>query len=268
MKRALVLSGGGSRGAFQVGVLSKIKDIKFDFVSGISAGAINAYMVAQDKIDELETLWKSLNTDLIESRKKSFLTSWFTDKYPSFRSLDKVKKLLLSAEGKFTKELRVGAADLISGKYFEATQNDKNLIDYIVGSASIPLVFSPQEINNRLCVDGIINNMHPLKSAVDSGADEIVVILTSIENEPTTICSFKNPLHVLLRTFDIMVTNIYHKDIKLCKLKNQLNNYRKIKIHLFQPKFPLNHFLDFSPEKIEEMIKHGKEVGEILDICY
>ncbi len=70
-KTGLVLSGGGARGAYEVGVLKYVYEhlgdlARFDIISGSSVGAINAGFVAavadapQTRIGELEKLWESL----------------------------------------------------------------------------------------------------------------------------------------------------------------------------------------------------------------
>ena len=72
---ALVLSGGGARGAYQVGVLrfiaSQRPDLAFPILTGVSAGAINATFLAgctdsfQDGVDRLAGHWTSLNTQRV-----------------------------------------------------------------------------------------------------------------------------------------------------------------------------------------------------------
>ena len=49
--RALVLSGGGSKGSYQIGVWKALRDmnIKFDIVTGTSVGALNALMLLSNK---------------------------------------------------------------------------------------------------------------------------------------------------------------------------------------------------------------------------
>ncbi len=60
-KRAIVLSGGGARGAFEAGVLAALSmRTKFDIVCGTSIGAINAAFFAQGALDELAELWKTI----------------------------------------------------------------------------------------------------------------------------------------------------------------------------------------------------------------
>ncbi|MCQ2547303.1 MAG: patatin-like phospholipase family protein [Clostridia bacterium] len=65
MKTALVLSGGGSRGAYEIGVCKALRelDIHIDMVFGTSVGAINAAIVAQGTLDRAEELWLDLSTE-------------------------------------------------------------------------------------------------------------------------------------------------------------------------------------------------------------
>lgn len=61
--KALVLSGGGARGAFEAGVLSELqKRVTFDIVCGTSIGSMNAALTAQHAFDELAQLWQTIST--------------------------------------------------------------------------------------------------------------------------------------------------------------------------------------------------------------
>lgn len=84
MKNALILSGGGARAAYQVGVLSAVKDIlpstahnPFPIICGTSAGAINALALAthtgnfREAVADLYTIWGNLAIERI------FRTGWF-----------------------------------------------------------------------------------------------------------------------------------------------------------------------------------------------
>ena len=50
MKRAIVLSGGGARGAYQIGVWKALRklNIKYDIVTGTSVGALNGALMTQN----------------------------------------------------------------------------------------------------------------------------------------------------------------------------------------------------------------------------
>ena len=78
MKPALVLSGGGARGAYQIGVLKAIGDLHtkdshnpFSIISGTSAGAINAVALAASAnnfrlaVKKVEKIWSSLHVDKV-----------------------------------------------------------------------------------------------------------------------------------------------------------------------------------------------------------
>jgi predicted acylesterase/phospholipase RssA len=59
--KALVLSGGGARGAFEAGAIQSLRACgPFDIVCGTSAGAINASFVAQDAYVDLATTWATI----------------------------------------------------------------------------------------------------------------------------------------------------------------------------------------------------------------
>ncbi len=78
-KLGLVLSGGGARGAYQVGVLVAIQELsqssgiplRFDYLSGVSAGAINASSLASNAEDlkmacsNLTKLWSEINFEKV-----------------------------------------------------------------------------------------------------------------------------------------------------------------------------------------------------------
>lgn len=78
VKRALILSGGGARAAYQVGVLKAVAEIlpaghpnPFPIICGTSAGALNALALAchagnfREAVNDLEDLWQQLTPEQI-----------------------------------------------------------------------------------------------------------------------------------------------------------------------------------------------------------
>lgn len=69
-KLAIVFSGGGFRGAFQVGALKYLREnwsafeqgdqMHFDLIAGVSTGSLNGAMLAMNKVDELIALWETI----------------------------------------------------------------------------------------------------------------------------------------------------------------------------------------------------------------
>ena len=61
--RALILGGGGARGAYEAGVVAALCEHEtFDIVCGTSVGAVNGMFVAQDMPDRLGEIWQSIST--------------------------------------------------------------------------------------------------------------------------------------------------------------------------------------------------------------
>jgi len=81
-RRALVLSGGGARGAYQAGMIgawtaaANIKDGQplstYGLVCGTSIGALNAYMVATGRYSALQTMWQTVASQEVVKLKKQY----------------------------------------------------------------------------------------------------------------------------------------------------------------------------------------------------
>lgn len=65
MKKAIVLSGGGSKGSYEAGFLLAAKELSqsFDIVTGTSIGALNGALVAMEDYQGLEETWNLLDLD-------------------------------------------------------------------------------------------------------------------------------------------------------------------------------------------------------------
>ena len=65
--KALVLSGGGSKGSYQVGVWKALRElnIKFDIVTGTSVGALNGAMIVQNDYRKAVSIWKKINLKVL-----------------------------------------------------------------------------------------------------------------------------------------------------------------------------------------------------------
>lgn len=66
-RTALVLSGGGSRGAYEIGIWKALQElgIEVDMVFGTSVGAINGAMICQGDLRLTEQLWQQMETDMV-----------------------------------------------------------------------------------------------------------------------------------------------------------------------------------------------------------
>ena len=67
MKRAVVLSGGGSRGGYEVGVWRALRELGLDFqiVTGMSVGSLNGLMMVQGDYEKAVEMWKALTPEQV-----------------------------------------------------------------------------------------------------------------------------------------------------------------------------------------------------------
>lgn len=275
--KALVCSGGGSKGAYQAGALVYLlNDLKtqYNILCGVSVGAINCAFIGQfshgDEINcakELHNLWAEIKNDSVYKRwfpfgalhavwRPSFYDSSPLNKLIKSKiSLDKIKKS--------GKSITAGSVSLTSGKYTTFHQDNDNFLDAVIASASFPGMLSPVKIGDHLWSDGGSKEMSPIKTAIELGATEIDVIITSPEIR--IIKFMKNPstIDVLIRSFDLSTDKIMSNDIEKVYMHNKLvaaglSDKKIIKLNIIRPKHNLiEDLLDFSTDKVKEMIYSG-----------
>lgn len=276
--RALVLSGGGAKGAYQVGVLKHWlleQKTEYDILAGISVGALNAAYLAQFSkqntqlsYEELDKLWGRVSPGAI--KKNWFPFSVLESLWkPSVYNTEPLRKwvrdeLSVKLIEKSKRELRVVAVSWDTGEARVATQDTLRLADWVLASAAFPVMFEPIEINGELWSDGGLRSVTPLGEAIKAGATEIDVIMCS---DPYARSPFKSKdksaiPDFLLRTLDIMSDEIMRADLKICGLKNDLvtlnSKYRKVTIdRVVAPSQDVGDSLDFSQAGIQKL----KELG-------
>jgi NTE family protein len=202
-KLALVLSGGGATGAFQVAaeqvarrVLAEKHDRNpntfiWDIVAGVSIGALNGTMIAMGAYPQLEAVWMG-----IEKRK---LFPWpyhavyrhlprMLAGQPSIYPNRRIWKLIdeeIKPEH-IKSDLRIGSVSLVSGRYVIFRSGDLQHETFkraLLAACAIPGMWPPVHVNAeyRHMVDGGLRNLSPLADVLDAGPDEVVVINCATE---------------------------------------------------------------------------------------
>ena len=158
MKTALVLSGGGSKGAYEIGVYQALldMDVKVDMVVGTSIGAMNAYIIAQDKFDVAKKLWLTLTTPEVfempdapaakptgdvspRSEKLSALAEKLPNR-PSNASFSGIKKVL--SENFSEEAVRASSVEFGLCTVQIPTSADRGAISEAIKDPAIPLDFN------------------------------------------------------------------------------------------------------------------------------
>lgn len=184
MTTAFVLSGGGSLGAVQVGMLLALEEggIKPDLVVGTSVGALNGAWVAGAKpITDLGQVWRSLRRqDVFPARLLGGFLGFVgqSDHLVSAAGLRRTVAEHLSFERMedATIPFHVVATDVLSGE--DVRLSSGSAVDAVLASAAIPGVFPPVEIDGRSLMDGGAVNNTPISHAAALGADQVWVLTT------------------------------------------------------------------------------------------
>ncbi len=192
-KRALVLSGGGGRGAFHVGVLNFLQEHEWfpDIVVGTSIGAVNGAAIASGHdARSLWALWKRLKTaDVQKPNLRGLQEGYLLDTAPLSKTLAREGWLDLDRlnSDNAAVHLRITATEVDTGR-LQVFGNSPDLskkgatqerieIKHIISSCSIPLVYPATKMKEHVYWDGATVSNTPLSAAIDAGAEEIVVVL-------------------------------------------------------------------------------------------
>lgn len=232
---AIVLSGGGAKGAFQVGVLDALitgKKVSFDIAVGTSTGAIQATAVAQDDIPRLIQFWKDIKkSDDIYRKRGGTLLSILSGQ-PSLYSVAPLRALLrqtideqkIRATGK---RLRIALVNLTNGELRMVGENANNLADWVYASCAMPFVFPPQDSrdahgNDEQWVDGGVRDVTPLDAALRERPQAVLVVRASAPPTPTAAKKYGSLVSIGLRAADIQSNEVSTNDLKTVSLINQL----------------------------------------------
>lgn len=211
-KTAFVLGGGGSRGAYEIGVWKACleQDINFDIVTGTSVGSINAAMVAQDQFELSQRLWRELDTGMIfdidtaglpklkfaqeleiagmsAEEGLAYLREMWKHKGAPASGLDRLLRSYIDEE-----KVRASAIDYglvvtevpplrekqgIKGHWlFKEDIPLGRLHDYIMASAACFPAVQAHEIDGSTFIDGGYTDTVPVAMAVERGADQVIAV--------------------------------------------------------------------------------------------
>jgi len=278
VRRALVLQGGGAKGAYQAGVLKCLlgtQAIKYDILCGTSVGAINAAYLAQFKDGEevlasqtLHSMWESLDNNAI--RKKWFAwpltVPWKPSIYNSKPLMHLLRKNIcqekIANSGKF---LRIGAVSISSGKYETWTESDHDVVEGVIASSAFPGGLTPADVRGKLWMDGGVRRQTPLNEAILLGATHIDVVMCNSPGVDTMNCENPRSLDILIRALDIMLDELAVADVNTAYLYNELviagvmPNKRFLTLNVVHPSRSIGSTLNFDPLAIRDNLSLGFE---------
>lgn len=195
----LALGSGGSRGVAHIGFLRALEEVgvKPDFITGTSMGAVVGAAYASGLTTE------EMKQAVFSLRLLDLLT--FTGKRGGVSGTKKMRELLIKYIGDITfKDLKIPfrcyAVDMISQQLIEFSSG--SVVDAVVASASIPVVFHPLEKDGMRLIDGGVLERVPVSQVKQMGAD--VVVGVDVLGRRDASEDAPNVLKMLIETIDIM----------------------------------------------------------------
>lgn len=248
--KGLVLEGGGTKGAYQIGAYRALRELGIEFkgVAGTSIGALNGAYIVQDNIDIMEEIWTKHNyTHFMNIDEETYNNVKNVDFTP--KNMNMVISLINKArknEGIDISPLR----NLIESTLTEDTLRKSNkdfglvtvmwdgkiiprpmflqdipkgkLVDYLIASSSLP-IFKLDKLDDKLFLDGMFHNNLPVSLLKEKGYEDIVVI----------------------RLLDDIFGKI------------NLNNHKDINMKVIVPSEYLGGSLNMDPDNVRKNIKLG-----------
>jgi NTE family protein len=206
----LALSGGGARGLAQIGVLKEfeLRGLKIDLVAGTSMGGIiGGLWAAGYTADSIEQMTRSVEWDGFFSDKPRRSSLFLTQREHGERHLlairfdgfkptiptaltggQKLNSLLtkLALEPNYRSQhdfdrlsipLRICAVDILTAE--SVVLKEGNLADALRATMSVPLAFTPLEIDSMMLMDGGLLTPIPVEVAISAGCDFVIAVNTA-----------------------------------------------------------------------------------------
>ena len=192
--RALVLSGGGAKGSYQIGVWKALKKlhIKIDIITGTSVGALNGALMTQRSYFKAKRLWNKINNKVlfgdnaVESTNNIDIYKMYAKEIVKNGGMD-VKELesliekSLNINKLYNSKIKFGLVtyNLSKKKVYELSKEeiDKDkMTDYLMASATCYPAFQKKDIEGLQFIDGGYYDNLPIDLARKLGANEIIAV--------------------------------------------------------------------------------------------
>jgi NTE family protein len=288
--RALVISGGGSKGAFGGGVaqyLLQEKKHKYDILIGTSTGSLLIPHLAIGNVDKIYNAYTSVETskifnispfvvkkknevDIVTINHFNVLLQFLKGK----RTFGESGKLLNYIKETFTEvefyELKNSFCDVIvtvtNLSKNEAEYKSIKDFDYLefcewiwISCNYIPFM-SIVSKNNCEYGDGGFSSLVPIREAINRGATEVDVVILETEVQMTPKSVGKNPFSLMIDLFQILLNQVEKHDITIGKLSAKNKN---VKLNLYHtPTTLTNNALIFNKEKMKIWWQQGYDYAK------
>jgi predicted patatin/cPLA2 family phospholipase len=284
--KALVISGGGNKGAFAGGIAEYlIKELgnKYDVFLGTSTGSLLLPLLSVGKVDRIKKVFttvtqedifssnpfKTLKDSKGELRTKIHhinIVKMFMKNKRTFGESENLRKLIrrsftladFNELKNLNKDVVVTVANF-SRNHVEYKSSSKShyldFCDWIWASANLIPFMSLLHKDGCDYADGGFGIFIPIQKAIEMGATEIDAIILKTQKVSSKIITSDNPLELFLNSFSFMINQIAIDNIDRSKWKGKEG---KVKINYYYiPNELTNNVLLFDPLKMSVWWEDG-----------
>ncbi len=288
--KALVISGGGSKGAFAGGVAQYlIEDLKHDYqlYIGTSTGSLLVSHLALQEIEKIKSVYTSVTNDsifdvcpfVVKHKHGSQniginhfnVVMNFIRGSKTFGESHNLKKLLKETltEEEFLilkesiKNVVVTVSNLslnqVEYKGLDECSYDE-FIDWVWISCNYTPFMTLVKKNGCEYADGGLGSMVPIEEAVRRGAKEIDAIILQTETNLFNRMPSKNPFSLLTNMFSFMLDRIESQNIKIGKFSAR--HHDAIINFYYTPTVLTTNSLIFDKEKMTQWWQSGYDFAK------
>lgn len=294
MCKALVVSGGGAKGAFAGGIVQHLIDscgYNYDILVGTSTGSLLIPLIAIEDLDKLKHAYTHVTTsdifkinpfkvsikpngdvkiginywnvfrNIFLRRQKSFGDSSNLRKtIQKFITQDDYNKILESDKNVTvcTVNITLGEKEYKSIK--DPGMSYSDFCDWLYISACAPPFMSVNTKDGYEYTDGGVLENTPIQEAIDQGATEIDAIFLRPETGFYKIEKIRNVFHLIIKTIDVMSYGINRDDIQIGKLKAK---DRDVKLNVYYtPRSLTNNSLIFNKQIMHGWWDEGYQIAK------
>jgi NTE family protein len=265
---ALVLSGGGAKAAWDAGVIRGLVDagVPIRLVAGSSAGALNAVMLADGRLERLEALWRTVTREQVYFLRPSVFFAGLLPGWATALALRPVSSLMhpgplreliastidLDRVRASTTRAVVVTTDLVR-RQPRVFDNATVTVDVLMAATALPGVFPPVQVDGDWLADGGLVSRAPVLEALDRGAGVRRAIVAASYATGETGRQPTGMRAALEEAFETAMVHQIARDVELARRRHP-----DADIQVLTPSAPLDlRPLDFEPERLSRAFDRG-----------
>lgn len=293
--RALVVSGGGSMGAYAGGIIEYLMECgkDWDFYAGTSTGSLITPMIACKEIHDLKSAYTSIKPNEIFSlnpfRFKSVRNGEFKFGinhiniainliFRRGKSLgdasnlrQTIKRFLTTERFEEIKSLDRDVIVSVTNLTFNSLEfksileeDYEDFVDWMWASSCAPPFMNVVEKDGYDYVDGGLLRFAPIQEAIEAGATEVDAMILMEDIDYDKIEKVRNVLHLIYKMLKIFMGSRKKEDMNLLNFQKCLKGDREVKLNLyFTPRKLTNNPYIFDSDTMNKWWVEGYGCGKL-----